>query len=690
MTSEQKIGSGASETDGSAVEPTALRVLYVDGADPPPALSAADGVSVSMVPTAAAARERLATPGPIDCVVSEYDLPESDGIALLEAVRDDHPNLPFVLYTGSGNEAVASEAVGKGVTDYLPKEFGGERLRERVDRAVAATSVEAESGVTGERLRELTTAFPDVAFLVDATGRYLEVLSGPDAGDLETVEQERLVGKRFHDAFPDEKADRFLDHVRTTLETGAVETIEYRVETTDGGRWYEGRTAPLGDSIGGREAVVWVARDVTERRRDRRELAESRDELTRLTRINGLIYTIVGSLVGSASREEIERTVCEGLANSEFYQFAWIGGSWVSDERTNPSVVEGVDRAAVERLVQATSTRCGTENSFARVVAEDESVVVRDVADDDEILSDRERDIMLDIGMCSAVLVPLSYGTTNYGVLGISGEHPGTFSERELTALETLGGLVSFAIDAVKNRNLLLSDTAVELEFRVASGRSRFARLSAELDARFQLEGVVPVSDDRLLEYVTVEGASAETVADRLGDGGHSEAAKGNAVEAEEAIEGANHRIVTEDDVSLLEIELASSAVNKLLKAGAVVKSAEATDGVVRYVAEASADANVRSIVDTFRTAFPDSELVGKQEVDRPVHTATEFRRTLDADLTDKQRTALQTAYFGGYYEYPRTSTGEEVADSLGVSSPTLHQHLRAAQRKLVRTYLDQ
>nr|WP_255457504.1 helix-turn-helix domain-containing protein [Halorussus sp. JP-T4] len=57
--------------------------------------------------------------------------------------------------------------------------------------------------------------------------------------------------------------------------------------------------------------------------------------------------------------------------------------------------------------------------------------------------------------------------------------------------------------------------------------------------------------------------------------------------------------------------------------------------------------------------------------------------------MTEKQRTALQAAYFGGYYEYPRESTGEEVADSLDISSPTLHQHLRAAQRKLVGTFLD-
>ncbi|UPW00070.1 helix-turn-helix domain-containing protein [Halorussus gelatinilyticus] len=650
-----------------------VRILYVDDADPPSALSEAEAVSLSAVPTASAAREALASDGDVDCVVSEYALPDDDGLALLEAVRDDHPNLPFVFYTGSGSEAVASEAFGVGATDYLPKDTDGETLRERVERAVASASVETESGVTGDRLRELTNAFPDEAFVLDENGRYLEVLSGPATRDLRTVEQERLVGKRLHDAFPTEQADRFLELIHRTLDTGGVETIEYCAETDRGERWYEGRTAPLGDTIDGREAVVWVARDVTERRENERRLAESRDELTRLTRINDLINDTLKSLVGSATREEIERVVCEELANSEFYQFAWVGGPWVKDEQMAPSAVAGVEPEAIERLVEATSAQTDAENAFSRVVSDDESVVVGDVADSD-IISERERELMEELEMSSAVLVPLTYGTTNYGVLGISGACTGTFGDRELTALETLGEIVGFAINAVKNRNLLLSDTAVELEFRVENPERGFGRISAELDCRFSLEGLVGLSDDQLLEYVSVEGASADALTDRLDDCPTVD----------------EYRLVTDDDdVCLFEIRSAQSGVTQLVEAGTVVTSATAEGGVVRCVAEASSDVSVRNVVEDFRTTYPDAELVSKQEVDRPVHTTQEFRQTLAENLTEKQRTALQAAYFAGYYEYPRESTGAEVAESLDVSSPTLHQHLQAAQKKLVGTFLD-
>ncbi len=649
-------------------------MLAVDESGPPAPLATDDKFSVTTVESVECALDLLADDaGTIDCVVSEYELPDSDGIELLESVRDDQPNLPFVFLTGAGNERVASEAIGKGATDYLPKSVDGEELRNRVQRAVATTTVESDSGLSGDRMRELTTAFPDLAFILDETGRYLEVLSGPGTDSLQTVGQQELVGRNLQDVFPEERAEQFLEHIELTLETGSVETLEYDAETTAGIRWYEGRTAPLGEPIDGRDVVVWVARDVTDRRADERRLAEHRDELATLSRVNDLINNILQSLVGSTSREEIEATVCERLANSGFYQFAWVGTPWTDTDGIRLNCVAGAERDPVESLVEATTGR-EEGNSISYVVEENDPVVVSNVEDEPRI-NERERELMVELGIASAILVPVTYGNTNFGVLGVAGTRAGAFSDRERTAFEALGEIVGFAINAVKNRQLLHTDTSVELEFLDTTSDKPLRRLSEEFDCRFELQGTVPIADDLLIEYVSVEGASPEKLVQR--------ASSDSSVE--------ESRVVTDDgDSGLVELVLSSSDVHRLIDLGTAVKTAVTDHGEVRLVAEAPPDADVREIVDAYRSAYPDTELVGKREVTDTERTSREYHRPLSEKLTDKQLTALRAAYFAGYYEYPRDSTAQEVAESLGVSSPTVHQHLQAAERKMLSSYLDQ
>ncbi|WP_148417023.1 response regulator, partial [Haloferax sp. KTX1] len=95
------------------------------------------------VETAASAEQALETLSTVqyDCVVSDYDMPDQNGIEFLEAVRQRYPELPFILYTGKGSEEIASDAISAGVTDYLQKGSGAEQytlLANRIRNAVDA------------------------------------------------------------------------------------------------------------------------------------------------------------------------------------------------------------------------------------------------------------------------------------------------------------------------------------------------------------------------------------------------------------------------------------------------------------------------------------------------------------------------------------------------------------------------
>jgi PAS domain S-box-containing protein len=66
------------------------------------------------------ALEKLAKGG-FDAIVSDYQMPNMDGLQLLKRVRERDTAIPFILFTGRGREEVAMEALNNGATFYVHK-----------------------------------------------------------------------------------------------------------------------------------------------------------------------------------------------------------------------------------------------------------------------------------------------------------------------------------------------------------------------------------------------------------------------------------------------------------------------------------------------------------------------------------------------------------------------------------------
>jgi two-component system chemotaxis response regulator CheY len=83
-----------------------------------------------------------ATTQPLDMIISDFNMPEMDGLGLLRAVRG-HPavrKLPFILVTGRGDNALVVTAAQAGVNNYIVKPFTAGMLREKIEAVLGKLS----------------------------------------------------------------------------------------------------------------------------------------------------------------------------------------------------------------------------------------------------------------------------------------------------------------------------------------------------------------------------------------------------------------------------------------------------------------------------------------------------------------------------------------------------------------------
>ena len=480
-----------------------------------------------------------------------------------------------------------------------------------------------------------------------------------------------LTGLDIRDVFPQSVDSRFHESVADEdAEPAAVDFEDY---FPDIGKWFEIRTVPVDGGM------VVVFHDVTARKDLEDSITDREAELDRLTRINATIQEIIRELVGATTREQIERTVCERLAASDLYEFTWIGERDMLTDRLIHRSAAGEYEGVVELLVGESGPSDGPEYLEQAVTRTGETRLVRQLVEDESV-PEPVRRVAFARGLQSAIAVPIRYGTTTYGVLGVYAARANAFTKRECKNLETLGVATGFVINAARQRNLLLSDTVVELTFRLSDSADALVAASSRLACSLAVEGIVPLADGALRCFISVEGAPPGNLHKTLTEStGVVDARVVHETTADEATNG-----------GLLELTITEkSPLLPLVEYGATVRTATYTEGVGRIVAELAPDEDIRAVVEAVGDRFPDSNLLAKRERERDVETAQEFRSSLHERLTDRQQTALSVAYHGGYFKSPRDSTAEELAEGLGISSPTLHYHLRAAQWKLADAFIS-
>ncbi|WP_227354439.1 bacterio-opsin activator domain-containing protein [Haladaptatus salinisoli] len=508
----------------------------------------------------------------------------------------------------------------------------------------------------------------DGVYQLDEDGRFVAINDA--VVEATGYDREALLGAHVSLVVDEDDVARLEAEIAELLkdDPDGVRATELPIRTADGETLaYELRFSVVreGDDFAG---TVGVARDVSTKERRDAELKAQRDELERLRRINAVIRSIDRAVVRADTVERIERAVCDRIA-ADPYRFALVVRFDPQYEEFQPRTWAGIDEEYVDLLQRANfdvSDGPGATAARTRTVQ-----VIQDIEEGEYDWSEPASEC----GFRSLAAIPLVHEETVYGVLGVYSDQPYAFDQPERKVLGELGEMVGYAIFAVKARRALLAEQVVQLTFRIVDEEYVFTALSARESCTVRFEDAVFHPDGALLLYVSVRGAPPEKV-----------------VEFCRNFASVSHlRVVSErDEECLLEVRYDEPMVlTTLTHHGGVLRSAVAEDGVADVHVDLPDEGNVREIVDALANAFDSSELVSRQTVERPVETRTQFRDALDRRLTDRQRAVLMAAYHGGYFDWPRGSTGEELAESLDISAPTLHKHLRLAEKKFLSTVFE-
>jgi PAS domain S-box-containing protein len=228
------------------------------------------------------ALERIAD-AEVECVVSDYRMPGMNGLELLAAVRETHPNLPFVLFTGEGGEGVASEAISAGVTDYLEKGTGSEQyelLANRIANAVESYRAECALAESERTYRSLIDAAPDAVLVADAdTGTLVEANAAAET--LLGRPREDIIGMNHTKLHPDGEEERYRDLFGRHIEAPGSDIARFPdgsdvlVVRADRERVPVEIRARVVE-IGGRTLIHGAFRDVSARREREQALDEER------------------------------------------------------------------------------------------------------------------------------------------------------------------------------------------------------------------------------------------------------------------------------------------------------------------------------------------------------------------------------------------------------------------------------
>ncbi len=251
-----------------------------------------------------------------DVIVSDYQMPEIDGLELLKIIREEMGmKIPFVMFTGKGREEVAMEALNLGADRYLQKggsprsQYGvlSEAIIQEVEHRRTRKSLEARK----KQFERAIQNAPYPAMLQAEDGEVLLInnrwteITGYEEDEIPYISDwtEKAYGR---------EKDKVESEIESLFEEkNTVHEGIYTITTKSGEkRKWDFNTSPLGKLPDGRKLILSMANDITDRVEAQRKVKKSEEK-----------YKTVFENTGTATCI-LEDDTTISLANREFEELS--------------------------------------------------------------------------------------------------------------------------------------------------------------------------------------------------------------------------------------------------------------------------------------------------------------------------------------------------------------------------------
>ena len=514
-----------------------------------------------------------------------------------------------------------------------------------------------------EQYERIVETVDDGIYVLDDDHRFTTVnrgftsMTGYDRDELLGAPAEIVFGDKFADIATEKQGE---------LESGTqdVAVLEEELYRADGSSFVAESRFDLFDLGADEIGRVGVVRDVTERAEREQELERQHEQLAALDSLSEVVREITAAVIDQSTRERIERAVCEHLADSDSYLFAWIGEPDATTQTVNLRTEAGVEGYLDGITISVDPDDDRSEGPTGRAFRTGEMQTTLDIPNDPAY--EPWRETAREHGFRSSAAIPIVHDGTVYGVLNVYAERRRAFEDREGEVIAQLGEIVGHAIAAVERKRALMSDELVELEFRIPNVFTALD-VPVESDGRITLDRAIPITDDEFVVYGTATPDALDGVKGLAGTLPHWEAVT----------------VRSEGDPVSFELRLTEPPVLSVVAAlGGYVEQLVIEDGTLDMTFHLAPNVDVRRVIDAVTETYPDAEMLRRQQITRTPDDPRRIHRRLLTELTDRQHATLVAAYHAGYFEWPRGASGEEVAESLDIAPPTFAQHLRKAERK--------